>query len=55
LLDLLLDGLHEELGYLRRAELIPRERCFAFLDDEQTDAVLEVVDGDSVCGNCVNN
>jgi hypothetical protein len=47
--DLLLQGLHEKLGDLGRAELVPREGSFAFLHNEESDTMLEMIDGYLIC------
>lgn len=48
LFDLLLDRLHEELRNLGRPELVPRQRSLAFLDDEEANAMLQMIHWDSI-------
>jgi hypothetical protein len=43
--ELLLDGLDQELRNLWRAQLVPRERGFASLNEYYADGVGGVVDG----------
>jgi hypothetical protein len=43
--DLLLDGLDEELRDLGGAQLVPRQRGFASLDEQYADCVGCAVDG----------
>jgi hypothetical protein len=47
-LDGALDRLDEELGDLGRPQLLPRKRSLAFLNDEDADAVLQVIYWDLV-------
>jgi len=45
----LLYRLDEKLGDLRGSQLVPGKRRLNFANDEQANAVLQVIDGDSVC------
>jgi hypothetical protein len=45
----LLDRLDEELRYLGSAQLVPRQGRLAAAHDQQSDAVLEMIDGYPIC------